>query len=77
MIGARLSSTVTTASQVDTLLFTSVTVRTTAFGPTSEQTKSVCDNTTEAIPQASDEPLSTAAAVVEPLPVAPNCTVTS
>ena len=77
IIGARLSSTVTTASHVDTLLLLSVTVRTTAFVPTSEQSKSVCDNTSEAIPQASFEPLSNATVVVEPAPAASNCTVTS
>ena len=72
-----MSSTVTVASQVDTLLFTSVTVRTTAFVPTSEQTKSVCDKANEAIPQASFDALSTAVAVVDPAPAASNCTVTS
>ena len=48
----------------------SVTVNTTVFGPTLEQSKSVTSIAIEAIPQASFDPLSTSAATIETFPVA-------
>ncbi len=74
--GATLSSTVMVVLHVVELPFTSVTVKTSVFAPTSEQTKAVWLKANDWIPQASEEPLLTAAAVVEPLPVLSNCTVT-
>ena len=53
----------------------SVTVNTTGFAPTSEHVKSVLLND-KVTPQASVDPLSTAAAVVEPFPDALRVTVT-
>ena len=75
--GATLSSTVIVVVQVVTFPFTSVTVNVSVFVPTSEQAKFVWLNTKLAMPHASEEPLSTALAVVLPFPVASNCTVTS
>ena len=74
--GATLSSTVTVAVQVEALPPTSVTVSVTVFAPTLEQEKLFGETASEAIPQASDEPLSMSEAVIEPLPVLSNCTVT-
>jgi hypothetical protein len=74
--GATLSSTVTVAVQVLLLPLTSVTVKTSVFAPTSEQTKADWLKLKLAIPQASLLPLFTAAAVVLPLPVLSNWTVT-
>ena len=73
-----LSITVTPAVQVDTLPFTSVTVRVIVFGlvATSAHVKSASERTKEAIPHASDEPLFTNAAVVEPRPFTSKVTFT-
>ncbi len=62
--------------QVEELPLTSVTVKTSVFTPTSEQTKAVWLRAKVAIAQLSELPLFTAAAVVEPLPVLSSCTVT-
>ncbi len=70
------STTVTTALAVDTLPFTSVTVKVTLLLPTFVQSNEVLLNTIEAIPHASDEPLFTAAAVVLAAPVASKLIVT-
>ena len=75
-MGATLSSTLTVASQVLSLPLASVTVRVTVLAPTSAQPKSVWLRAKLAAPQASLEPLSTAAAVVLPLPLSLSCTVT-
>ena len=74
-IGATLSSTVTTAVQLEVLPLASVTVSTTLLAPTLEQSKLETSMVVEAIPQASLEPPSTSAAVMEALPLASNCTV--
>src|SRR5690606_36120346 len=73
--GATLSSTVTIVIQVEVFPFTSITVNVTVFGPTSAQVKSVTSIEVLAIPQASVEPPSTSAAVMEALPFASSCTV--
>jgi hypothetical protein len=54
-----LSTTVTVALQVETLPFTSVTVRITVLAPTLEQLKLLFEIVVLAIPQLSDEPLLT------------------
>ncbi len=69
-VGATLSSTVTTALAVATFPFTSVTMRSTSFVPTCEQSKAVWLKAKDAIPQASSEPLSTSAVVMEAFPAA-------
>jgi hypothetical protein len=73
--GAVLSMTVTVAVQVAVLLLGSVTVSVTVLAPLLEQVKEVwlSDRLT---PQASEDPLFTAAAVVLPLPPASKVTVT-
>ena len=58
------------------LPLTSVTVKTSVFAPTSEQTNAVWLSTKDAIAQLSELPLFTAAAVVDPFPVLSNWTVT-
>src|SRR5688572_28962031 len=68
---------VTVASSVETLPFTSVTVRVTVLAPTFEQLKLEGDTVIVLIPQASDEKSSTMAAVIEATPVASNATVMS
>ena len=70
-----MSSTVTVAEQVLLLPFLSVTVKVTVFAPTFVQSKLVLLKTKLSMPQASVEPLFTAAAVVLPAPCAFNCTV--
>jgi hypothetical protein len=75
--GAMLSITVTPAVQVLLFEFTSVTVRVTVFGPvTWLQLNAVCVNDRPPIPQASVDVLFTKAALVMPLPVTSNITVT-
>ena len=76
-VGATLSSTVTVAVHVLELPFTSVTVKVTVFGPTSAQVNELGLTESDAIPQASVEPPSTSAAVMDALPVASSCTVIS
>ena len=76
-VGGTLSSTVTVAVAVETLPFTSVTVSVTVLAPTLAQVKSVLSRAVLAMPQASLLPLLIAVAVVEPLPPASSCTVTS
>ena len=75
--GFTLSSTVTVAEQVLTFPFTSVTVKVTGLPPTWLQSNEVWLSEMDAIPQASLEPLFTAAAVVDPFPAAFSWTVTS
>src|SRR5690606_4825260 len=72
IVGAMLSSTVTIVVQVETLPFTSVTVKVTVFGPTSEQVKSVTSIEVLAIPQASVLPFSISATVMLAFPLASN-----
>ena len=74
--GGELSSTVTVASHVLTLPLLSVTVKVTEFGPMSAVVKSVWLNDIEAMPQASDEPLSTSPTMMEAAPFASSCAVT-
>lgn len=62
-VGLVASTTVTVAEQVDVRLLLSVTVRVTVFGPTFVQMKEVVDKTVLAMPQLSEEPLFTCAAV--------------
>ena len=71
-----MSSTVMVVVHVVELPLTSVTVKTSVFAPTSEQTNAVWLNTKDAIAQLSELPLFTAAAVVDPFPVLSNWTVT-
>jgi hypothetical protein len=68
--GLIVSFTVTTAVAEFTLEFTSVTVSVTVLVPTLEQSNEVFDKVLLAIPQASEDPLFTAATVVEAFPVA-------
>ena len=62
------SSTVTIAEQVDTFPLLSVTVSVTVLAPTFAQVNELGATDILAIPQASDEPLSICAAVIEALP---------
>ena len=62
------SCTVTTAEQVEKFPLLSMTVRVTVFAPTFAQENELGATLIEAIPQASDEPLSIWAAVMEALP---------
>ncbi len=71
-----MSSTVIVVEHVVELPFTSVTVKTSVFAPTSEQTKAVWLRAKVAMAQLSELPLLTAAAVVEPFPELSSCTVT-
>src|SRR3989442_1657411 len=73
--GNTLSTTVTMASHVATLLLLSVTVSFTVFGPTSAQVNTLLSMARLLIPQASLLPLFTSAAVMLALPLASNCTV--
>ena len=75
-VGGVISWTVTVAPHVLEFPFTSMTVNTTGFAPTFTQVKAVVFKAVEAMPQASVELLFTAAAVVDPVPAAFNCTVT-
>ena len=75
-VGTMLSVTVTTAVQVLLLPFTSVTVNVTLLAPTFAQVKAVWLKPRVAMPHASVEPLFTAAAVVEALPLVSKMTVT-
>src|SRR5690606_41812894 len=68
--GSTLSSTVTVAFAVLTFPLLSVTVNTTAFGPTFEQSNVVMSSERLAIPQASFEALSISAAVIDTFPLA-------
>ena len=67
--GAVTSLTVTVAWQVSTLPLTSVTVSTTALAPRSSQSNDELSIAMLAIPQASVEPPSMSAAVMEAVPV--------
>src|SRR5580658_10656490 len=75
-VGAILSSTVTVAVAVEALPLSSVTVSVTVLAPRFEQVNAVLLKLNEAIVQLSVEPLFTAAAVVEALPVASKYIVT-
>ena len=66
------SSTVTTEEQLEIFPFASVTVSVTLFAPTFAQENEFGETLIEAIPQASDEPLSIWAAVIEAEPFASN-----
>lgn len=68
--GGVMSFTVTVAVQVETFPFTSVTVNVTVFAPTFEQEKLFGDTLIEAIPQLSELPLLTWAAVIVAAPEA-------
>ena len=74
--GGILSSTVTMATQVFELPFTSVTVRVTLFNPISAQVNEDMSIDILAIPQASFEPPSTSATTILAFPSKSNCTVT-
>ena len=76
MVGSIRSTTVTTAVHVEELSLSSVTTIRTLFAPKSSQSKSVTKifNVTGP-PQASEEPLSTSAAVIVASPFASNSTV--
>ena len=58
-VGATLSSTVMVAVQVLTLLLSSVTVKVTVLAPTSVQSKLLLSSVIVAMPQLSNDPLST------------------
>ena len=73
--GKTLSSTVTVAVPVETLLLISVTVKVTVFAPTLAHVNELGETVIDLIPQASDEPLLTSATTIEPLPVAFNWSV--
>ena len=75
MAGAVTSFTVMIAVSVSVLLLLSVTVRVTVLAPKSAHVKAVLSKASVAMPQASDEPLSTSAGVMEPLPEASRFTV--
>ena len=66
-----MSETVTTAVQVDTFPFTSVTVSVTVFAPRFVQLKVEGETESEAIPHASELPLFTCAAVIVTVPPTP------
>jgi len=76
-VGGVISWTVTIATQVFTLPLLSVTVRVTLFAPTSAQVNALGEAVSEAMPQASFEPLSISAPVIEALPATFNCIVIS
>ena len=61
--------------QVDELPLLSVTVNVTVFAPTFAQVKVLGETESDAIPQASLEPLFTCEAVMDAAPLASNCTV--
>ncbi len=63
-----LSSTVTVALHVETFPFTSVTVNTTALPPISSQSNAFGETTIDAMPQLSEEPLSTSVALMVAIP---------
>jgi hypothetical protein len=67
-IGATLSSTVMVEVQVLTFPLLSVTVKVTVLGPTLAQVNDVLSRLSEAIPQASLDPLSTCSGVMEATP---------
>jgi len=71
-MAATLSSTVTVEVVVDSFPFLSITVKVTVFSPTSAHVKLFGETFIEAIPQASEEPLSIAEAVIATFPVASN-----
>ena len=77
IVGSRSLTTVTTATHVLTFPIKSVTDKVTLFGPTSLQSKSVCEAAKLAIPQLSEEPPSISAAVIDASPLASSCTVMS
>jgi hypothetical protein len=73
--GAVLSCTVTVALQVALFPLLSVTVKVTVLNPTFEQLNVEGLTVILAIPQASEDPLSTFAAVIVPFPLASNTSV--
>ena len=75
--GGMLSPTVTIAVSVDTLPFTSVTVRVTVFSPTSALVTSVMSKTKLCRPQLSLLPASIWSAVILASPLASSCMLMS
>ena len=75
--GSTLSSMVTVAVAVETLLLLSVTVRVTVLAPMLEQSKLVTSRLRSATPHASFDPLSISAGTIVAAPEASNCTVIS
>ena len=75
-VGRTLSWTVTTAVLELTFPLTSVTVRVTVLGPTFEHVNALGLTVIEAMPQLSELPLLTCAAVTDAWPAALSCTVT-
>ena len=76
-VGAMLSSTVTVATQVDTLPAASVTVKVTLLSPTLLQSNVLSLMTVDCTPQLSEEPPSTSDATMFTLPVTSSSTVMS
>src|SRR5690606_18289005 len=76
-VGAKLSSTVTVASQVSMTPWLSVTVSVTVFSPMSSQSKSVMLMLSVTVPSSSEEPLSISSAVMLAVPFSSNSTVKS
>jgi hypothetical protein len=74
-VGAVTSTTVTVAVQVEVFPFTSVTVSVTVFAPTLAQVNEEGETESEAIPQLSELPLLTCAAVIVAFPAALRFTV--
>jgi hypothetical protein len=74
-VGGVTSTTVTVAVQVEVFPFTSVTVKVTVLAPTLAQVNELGDTLMLAIPQASELPLFTCAAVMETVPAAFRFTV--
>lgn len=64
-----ISFTVTVAAQVETFPLLSVTVKVTVLSPTLAQVNELGDTDIEAIPQASELPLSICDAVIEAVPL--------
>lgn len=75
-VGGTLSTTVTVAVQVETFPLLSVTVNVTVFEPILAHVNVDGETESEAIPQASFDPLFTCAAVIEAVPAAFRFTVT-
>ena len=71
-VGLTLSSIVTVEVHVETLPLTSVTVNVTVLAPTLAHVNELGATAIEAIPQASEEPLSTSVATIIATPDASN-----
>lgn len=77
LVGARVSTTVTVAVALLELPLLSVAAKVTVFAPICEQVKSTGRAANDAIPHASDVPLSMSLVLIKALPLASSCTVTS